>query len=235
MNDDKWLPAARALELLASRFAAAKKQDAVLVHEEAKTAIIGDLASGRLHSCPKRCLNSAFKAEAGRPSDFKFCELDADGNSFPLSMSVQHEGEYVFVPQEFWENFRDPAAGASSNWHGGHFSFRLVTALQATVVGEVRELFFDRASIEQIGTIESDTDAVTRTGDPGRPEKGYTLYIAELERRRQRGDTLPTLAQEAEALLSWLRQTNSLKSAPTAKTIENRIRENYRKAALSTK
>lgn len=235
MNDDKWIPAARALELLASRFAAAKKQDAVFVREEAKTAIIGDLASGRLHSCPKRCLTSAFKAEEGRPSDFNFCELDGDGNSFPLSMNVQHEGEYVFVPREFWENFRDPAAGASANWHDGHFSFRLVTALQSTFVGEVRELCFDRASIEQIGTTGADTDAATRTGDPGRPEKGYTLYMAELERRRQRCDTLPTLAQEAEALLSWLRQTYSLKSAPTAKTVENRIRDAFRKAERRTK
>jgi len=230
-----WIPAAHALELIASRFAATKKLDTVSARDEAKTAIIGGLASGRLHSCPKGCLTSAFEAGDGRPSDFHYCELDAGGNGTSISMDVQHEGEYVFVPPEFWENFRDPAAGASANWHDGHFSFRLSTPSQITFVGEIRELCFDQASVEQIGAIAADAMAMERTGDPGRPELGRAKYFHELERLIAAGKLEPSLKAQARVLHVWFCSQYPDRQAPKQGTIENRIRDTYNKAKNATK
>lgn len=235
MNDDRWIPAAQALELIASRFALAKKLDAVLAREEAKTAIIGDLASGRLPSCPKGCLTSTLESEKGRPGDFRYCELDADGNASTVSMEVQYEGEYVFIPSEFWEDFRDPAAGASANWHDGDFSFRLATPSRTTFVGEVRCLYLDRASAEQIGTLATDTTTVVKTGRPGRPDKGKALYLHELERRIKTGELESTLADQAKALSSWLHAHHPNGKQPALGTIENNIREIFYNAAMTTK
>ncbi|MGQ0277530.1 hypothetical protein ACT17R_02675 [Sphingopyxis sp. Q841] len=235
MRNDAWISTARGLELISSRFAATKKLDTVSARDEAKTAIIGALASGRLHSCPKGCLTSSFEAGDGRPSDFLFCELDADGNSTPILMNVQHEGEYVFVPPEFWANFRDPAAGASANWHDGHFSFRLSAPLQKSCVGEVRELCFDLASIERIGAMGGGALETEGTGDPGRPELGRSKYMREFERLIAAGKLEPSLKAQARVLHSWFCVQYPDRQAPKEGTIENRIRDVYNKAKHATK
>lgn len=234
-DDGRWITAAQALELVAHRFAAAMKSDVASAREEAKAALLGALACDRLRACPSGCLTSAFIVGSGRPGDFSHVEYDEDGNGQPLPMEVHQEGEYVFVPSEFWQQFRNPAAGVSANWQDGHFSFRLAASLPSCFVGEVRHLCFDRASVEQIGIFAPNVSAATRTGDPGRPELGATLYMLEFERRNRDGELERSLADQARALLAWFRSSHPEQQAPSFRTIENRIRADYRKARNPTK
>ncbi|MDQ4419951.1 hypothetical protein OOT33_05790 [Sphingobium sp. DEHP117] len=70
---------------------------------------------------------------------------------------------------------------------------------------------------------------VLRTGDPGRPAKGYNLYCEEHERRCGASEALETLADEAAYLAGWYRKKYP-KADPASKgTIENRIRERHRR------
>ena len=235
MSNGSWIEAAYALELIASRFAVSKKLDVVSARDEAKVAIVGALVSGHVHACPKGCLTSAFVAGEGRESDFKYYEVDADGNGTPISMQLQHEGDYVFIPPEFWADFRDPAAGASANWHDGDFSFRLVTSARTALVGEVLNVYFDRSSIEAIGALASNTGLMVRTGDPGRPELGKTLYLRELERRIEIGGLEESLRAQAHALHVWFCEEYPDQQSPKPRTIENSIRATYKKAKRTTK
>ena len=66
-----------------------------------------------------------------------------------------------------------------------------------------------------------------RTGAPGRPSSMH-LIDAELKARMERGDTLPTLRLESEALADWFLRTYPHAARPTPKTIQNKIREIYR-------
>jgi hypothetical protein len=72
--------------------------------------------------------------------------------------------------------------------------------------------------------------APKRTGDPGRPNKGYHLYEAEFERRRQAGKLESSLAREAEWLLTWFKANHPDWDPPTIKTISERLRAKYREA-----
>jgi len=68
------------------------------------------------------------------------------------------------------------------------------------------------------------------TGTPGRPEKHITLVLAEFQRRAEIGDLAPSLAEQSRLLEEWFHETHPEKQAPTAKTIENRLRQDYRQA-----
>ena len=68
------------------------------------------------------------------------------------------------------------------------------------------------------------------TGTPGRPEKHITLVLAEFQRRAEIGDLAPSLAEQSRLLEEWFHETHPEKQAPTAKTIENRLRPDYRQA-----
>jgi hypothetical protein len=70
--------------------------------------------------------------------------------------------------------------------------------------------------------------AGARTGDPGRPELGASLYEAELERRAAAGTMETVLADEARELLRWFKAEHPQRQPPTEKTIQNRIRTRHR-------
>lgn len=68
------------------------------------------------------------------------------------------------------------------------------------------------------------------TGTPGRPEKHISLVVAEFERRAKAGRIEASLAQQSRVLEAWFKASHPDKQAPTAKTIENRLRAQYREA-----
>ena len=68
-----------------------------------------------------------------------------------------------------------------------------------------------------------------RTGLPGRPPLSKHLIEDELRRRASAGLNAETLAEEAEALLGWLREAHPDHAPPTVRTIENNIRDEYRR------
>ena len=67
------------------------------------------------------------------------------------------------------------------------------------------------------------------TGTPGRPSH-IDLVVAEFRRRIEAGDLASSLAEQSRLLEDWFHQTHPGKQAPTAKTIENRLRTDYRQA-----
>jgi len=72
------------------------------------------------------------------------------------------------------------------------------------------------------------------TGDPGRPSKGYQLYVAEHRRRCDGGEAHTALAEEARHLLAWFLAEHPAASPPTVTTIENRIRSRHREFVNQT-
>jgi len=75
----------------------------------------------------------------------------------------------------------------------------------------------------------ADDHSSSRTGLPGRPGKSKHLIEDEFRRRMDHGETLPSLADEADALLAWLIKTHPQAPRPTSKTIENNIRNDHQK------
>jgi hypothetical protein len=67
-----------------------------------------------------------------------------------------------------------------------------------------------------------------RTGFAGRPTSKH-LILKELERRGNVGECAGSVAQEARDLLAWFTDAHPDAPKPTAGTIENQIREPYRK------
>jgi hypothetical protein len=80
------------------------------------------------------------------------------------------------------------------------------------------------ASSVEMGAAPSTADIPT--GTPGRPTSMH-LIDAELTERADRGETLPTLSAEANALLEWLIGKHPKASRPTPKTIKNNLRHKY--------
>jgi hypothetical protein len=76
---------------------------------------------------------------------------------------------------------------------------------------------------------ETDQPVELWSGLPGRPAKSKHLIEDEHRRRAAAGELADTLVAEAEALLDWLRTTHPEHAPPTVRTIENNIRDDYRR------
>lgn len=72
-----------------------------------------------------------------------------------------------------------------------------------------------------------------KTGDPGRPPKGYNLYLAEHERRCEAGEAMAKVAHEAEYLAGWYASRYPDADPVSSGTVENRIRQRHQKYRLS--
>ena len=83
--------------------------------------------------------------------------------------------------------------------------------------------------LSDIRVLQPESDDQTPTGMPGRQAKGAATVRAEFERRAAAGETKPTLGGEARALADWYRETYPRRTCPTPKTIENNLREAWRR------
>lgn len=72
-----------------------------------------------------------------------------------------------------------------------------------------------------------------RTGDPGRPPKGYNFYLAEHNRRCEAGEAMTKVAHEAEYLAEWYASQYPDADPVSSGTVENRIRQRHQKYRLS--
>ena len=104
--------------------------------------------------------------------------------------------------------------------------------LGQAVVGsklEGRPVLFSRAEVDDWAVdLPAPAAIAGRTGDPGRPEKGATLYLGKFAERVSLGVALPTLNDEARWLLEWFKRERPFQQPPSAQTIKNRIREGHR-------
>jgi hypothetical protein len=82
--------------------------------------------------------------------------------------------------------------------------------------------------VHDIHILPPEADDHMPTGTPGRPKKGIDIIRIEFQRRVEAGEIAASLAAEARALQVWYRQTWPRRDCPTAKTIENNLREAWR-------
>lgn len=76
---------------------------------------------------------------------------------------------------------------------------------------------------------ETKVEVILQSGMPGRPPKSKHLVEDEFRRRAAAGELAESLAIEAQALLDWLRSTYPMHPVPTVRTIQNNIRDHYRR------
>jgi hypothetical protein len=76
----------------------------------------------------------------------------------------------------------------------------------------------------------SEAQRGSKTGYPGRPPKAADLINREFERRCREEVLKLNLNALAKDLLDWLMVTHPTEERPTVGTIENNIRDRYRKA-----
>jgi hypothetical protein len=78
-------------------------------------------------------------------------------------------------------------------------------------------------------TVPDEAQEIACTGAPGRPSSMH-LVVAEFARRCREFEILPSLRAEAERLEAWFKGNHPNAPRPTVRTIENRIRHEYRRA-----
>jgi hypothetical protein len=76
---------------------------------------------------------------------------------------------------------------------------------------------------------ETHEENALRSGMPGRPAKSRHLIEDEFRRRATAGELADSLTVEADVLLEWLRSAHPHYPRPTTRTIENYIRDEYRR------
>ncbi|WP_144062047.1 hypothetical protein [Sphingomonas sp. MM-1] len=208
-HESRWISACDALAAMTRAYASAMQVNLVEARERSQASILRYLSAG---DWPARA--GAYHCE--------FRPIDGDG--WKLEKVPSNENDGWVIPKEYWQVVVKSAAHRNANWHLGEFDLSSFQDEGGTYSGFARNVEFDRSYLpEQCLTPEPKAE-VEGTGDPGRREKGFALYMAEFDRRKQRGDTLSTLTQEAGALLAWFRQEHPDRQAPTIKTITNRIR-----------
>jgi len=114
-----------------------------------------------------------------------------------------------------------PAMGGQPSWHDIDKTWPEVPVL----------IEVHREDLGRMWPSPETPAALASSGAPGRPSKSMHLILDELGRRVDGRKIAASLGDEAEALLTWLKNTHPSRERPTAKTIENNIRLAYRKAA----
>lgn len=157
-------------------------------------------------------------------------------------LTGERDGERVTIPPHVVAacRFDRPFAGTPLDLHFGSDLYLRSYAYtddeswrngfdDALVVGQQERWTRLMVPKEDVGTIWPPFFARRRGGGPGRPSS-MDLVEHEFERRKDAGEVEATLTAQARTLASWLRELHPVEVPVTAKTIENRIRERYRKA-----
>jgi hypothetical protein len=95
--------------------------------------------------------------------------------------------------------------------------------------GPLKEIF-DIYVLPRSAPPESDDDDLVPSGTPGRKGKGINIVRIEFERRVAATELKPNLAEESRSLADWYHKTYPKRDCPSAKTIENNLRDAFRKA-----
>lgn len=210
--ESRWISPADALAIMARAYASAMEVDISEARRRSQASILRYLAAGHW---PARA--GAYHCEF-RPFTGRGRKLDKVSND---------ENDERVIPKGYWQLVEKSGAYISANWHLGEFDLPPFEDGAGTYSGFAKNVEFDRSYLPERPFGPALRSEDEGTGDPGRTEKGFTLYMAEFERRIERGDTLPTLSEEAAALMAWFLSQHPGRQAPTTKTITNRIRAAY--------
>ncbi|KLI64517.1 hypothetical protein [Aurantiacibacter marinus] len=210
--ESRWISPADALAIMTRAYASAMEVDIAEARKRSQASIFRYLAAGH------------WPARAGA----YHCEFrPVTGGGQKIDKVPNDENDERIIPKDYWQIIVKSGANMSANWHLGEFDLPPFEDDAGTYSGFAKNVEFDRSYLPEQSSTAVFRDEAEGTGDPGRTEKGFTLYMAEFDRRKQRGDTLPTLSEEAAALLAWFLNQHPGRQAPTTKTITNRIRIAY--------
>jgi len=146
---------------------------------------------------------------AGCPVDYPFTDAELE----VLAGEALYLRSYPYLDEEHWrKGFND----ALINRREDRWTHLMVEK------GDVRARWPFFVS-------ETDNEADLRSGMPGRPAKSRHLIEDEFRRRAAAGELADSLVLEAEGLLDWLRSAHPKYPRPSARTIENYIRDEYRR------
>jgi len=157
------------------------------------------------------------------PLDFTRCRLMEPGRKIPRVIEIELSETDIRRVEQSLKYFKatacdEPSAGEAPRAANG-----------PSIVPPVEQ------SSQKSSTQNADPKAPYRTGAPGRPSA--IQFVEKEAARRRREDMASTkLTSEAAALHSWCKETHPDIAAPTAKAIENRIRDDHKrwKAKLTT-
>src|SRR5262245_29285490 len=90
------------------------------------------------------------------------------------------------------------------------------------------------ASVDQNDDPDAPEKVTYQSGDPGCRSSKH-LYMAEAQRRFDRGDVPDGITEFSKQLAEWVRCTHPLAAQPTPRTVENRIRPLWRAYHTRTK
>lgn len=146
-DNDRWLPAAHALQFVSRHFNATLGLDDEFAKEKAIIALIERLASGTLFASPKGFL-LPYADSAMDVSRWYYLWLsDADGRKTKYQADIVNEGDHVVIPVEFWRPFQRGDDRALTDWDAGDFRLDDVRDSGGTWLGWVRDVHFDRLDL----------------------------------------------------------------------------------------
>ena len=160
---------------------------------------------------------------------------DGEGESCAFDLSHRQGGTYQSITREVvWRTLGFNKPRIVSNFWGENpppWDF-LATAKIEDYGSGVRTLFENLAlSVADAGAWMKQYDEKNLpTGAPGKPSMMHLIF-SEFRRRTNANDTevKHTNAAEARSLHDWMKKKRPEGNIPTARTIENRIREEYLK------
>ena len=215
----RWIPAKDAVLAMARICADEMKVDWSTALKQSQATILRYMAAGH------------WPARAGA----YHCEFQpVHGIGRKLEKTRNPENDHWVIPREYWQLIQRSGAHQNVNWHLGEFDLPPHEEAAGIFSGFARNVEIDGAYLPaRSQTVDS--SQIEPTGDAGRPEKGATQYIRELERRIENCNLEKSLREQARVLYAWFCEQYPDRQAPTARTIENRIRSIYRNAGNATK
>jgi hypothetical protein len=147
---------------------------------------------------------------------FAACKVDYPYQDPELDLMLSEELYLRSYPYDDEDDWQGGFSDALVDRHGYHWKRLMV--LKSEVL--------ERWPFEK--------ELAPRSGAPGRPSSMY-LIAAEFDRRAAASELAPTLKEEAQALRDWLVLVHPGNPPTTAGTIENNIRQGYRRHRSPTK
>jgi hypothetical protein len=126
-------------------------------------------------------------------------------------------------------SFRDLRCALTKNVQEDHPICQAIRTAQEDLTEPAPAQTTERRLVTAPPLLPADFQEFIGTGAPGRRSSMH-LVKAEFDRRCRDGQILQSLEAEAASLETWLKSNHPTAPRATARTIENRIRNEYRKA-----
>jgi len=167
-DNDRWLPAAHALQVVSRHFSAVRSLEDMPANEQAAVAIIERLASGALVASPKGLLLQYATKGTDVHRWLYLWHTEPDGERSECVPREGNESSHLAIPVEFWRPFYRGDEGAVADWDTGDFRLANVCNSEGIWSGRARDVHFDQFDLPAAWLAQA--DVLTPTF--GRKEQG---------------------------------------------------------------